>query len=176
MKTDFMDPKDIVILVDESKNLVLFPTGKGPKLEDDIYNTQEFSYGVSYHPIELPFPYDLSELADKIKEAIEAVDQYPMYHRFDGKDTFEEKYYGIKGFKAAVKGKRHISLGWNHMFGKTVSLMLPLKRGYGYIGVERIELDEEADWMDFAKAVYKLVNVTLEDTESFKTFKKNINL
>lgn len=72
--------------------------------------------------------------------------------------TFEELYYGIKGFNKAMKGKKKIEIGWNDRWRKYASLDLPDKRGYAYTGVKLLNLDDNADWTDFAENVITLIN------------------
>ncbi len=173
METNLYDFRSITLLVDESKNVVIFPTSNLTKEIDK--DTGEPAFRTSYYPIELKYPYTLEELADKIEEGIGEWCKHPAYTDFSGKNTFEEKYYGIKGFKNAVRGKRYIGVAWDDIGGKRVSLSLPWKRGYTYMGIKSIKLPPDADWMDFAKAVMELINIDVTTLSSFKTYKKNLN-
>ncbi len=177
MKVDFEDFRSIDMLVDCEKNIVIFPVSKsklpgtlpdGTIIEDD--------YLTAYFPIELKYPYTQKELAEKIKYGIEQWNVHECYENFSGRNTFEEKYYGIKGFKNAVKGKLFIDLGWNDILGKYVSLSMPLKRGYAYIGIDDVKLPDDADWMDFADAVIKYINMDLTSLRPYKTYKRDLNI
>ena len=62
------------------------------------------------------------------------------------------------------------------MFGKSVELMMPLKSAYGYIGIETINLERDANWTDFAEAVIKFIEADIESFDNFKFYKKKINM
>ncbi len=170
MKTDLSDFRSIELLEDEKHNIVIFPVSKSDKLLDDGIN---YEYHTAYYPIELNYPYKAEDLADKIKEGIDLWNKYPCFNQ---KNTFEEKYYEIKGFKNAVFGKKYISLGWNDFEGKYISLMLPLKRGYGYMGIETISLKEDANYLDYSNAVIDLLNLDIAKHARFKLYKKMLNI
>ncbi len=174
METDLYEFRSVKLMVDEAKNIVIFPTSNITDIISEY--TNEPAYLTAYYPIELKHPYTLEELAAKIEEGIGEWCKHPAYTNFSGKNTFEEKYYGIKGFKNAVRGKRHISVAWDDIGGKRVSLSLPWNRGYTYMGMKHIKLPPDADWMNFAKAVIELINVDVTTLRSFKTYKKDLNL
>ncbi|WP_133051128.1 hypothetical protein, partial [Ruminiclostridium hungatei] len=153
MDTDLKNFRYVSLLVDKDKNIVIFPISKSNKLLDDGVS---YAYYEAYEPIELTYPYESKDLALKIGEGIEAWNEYTPY---ESKKTFEEKYYGIKGFKNASLGKKYITLGWNDIESKYISLGLPLKKGYGYMGIESIKLKEDADYLDYANAVIDLINL-----------------
>lgn len=153
MYVDLSKFQMIDILVDENKNIAVFPSGN---IGDDKY-VEEGKFRI-YMPIELKKPYTENELADAIKHAM--IDENNiLFFTYDQRKnkTYEEVYYGIKGFNKAMKGKRLIEVGWNDRWGKYASLDLPDKRGYGYTGVKLINLEDSADWIDFAKAVISLI-------------------
>lgn len=181
MKVDLEDFRKIQMLIDQEKNIVIFPISEAPDYKYRIADGTEYVGGwfPAYFPIELKFPYTISELQEKIKEGIEAWNQYPCY--LDGgignsKNTIEEKYYGIKGYRNACKGKLMISLGWNTLRGKFVTLSAPWRGSYSYTNLERKTLPEDADWSDFAKATWELINMDLTKSESFKAEKRKLNL
>ncbi|WP_133051132.1 hypothetical protein, partial [Ruminiclostridium hungatei] len=141
------------MLADNSGNIVIFLVSKTDKLFEDGEN---YIYYPAYYPIELNSPCTREELASKIQEGIE---EWDIHTPYESKKTFEEKYYGIKGFKNASLGKKYITLGWNDIEGKYISLGLPLKKGYGYMGIESIKLKEDGDYLDYANAVIDLINL-----------------
>ena len=89
---------------------------------------------------------------------------------------FLEKYYGIKGLKKAIKGKRNIHLGWDDIQGKYASLMIPCKSGYCYLGVDEVILDEDADWIEYANVVIKFIETDIEDIPYARQNKGKLNL
>ena len=162
----------VKMLVDENKNIVIFPLSKVNKNDDDA----TADYGEAYFPIELMSPYTVEELAKKIEEGFNEWNKHKCYPEWEGKNTFEEKYYGIKGFKNAVKGKKFLSLHLDNYFGNEVSLMLPMKRGYAYLRIKSICLDDEAECIDFAKAVISLIDLDLETISAYKSQRSKFNI
>lgn len=178
MNVDFADFRSIRILVDQQKNIVIFPISKSdfPIVLADG-SIEEFGYLPAYYPIEVMYPYSTKELAEKIKYGIEQWDKHPCYQEESNNMlTFEEKYYGIKGFRKATKGKLYIILGWDDIEGKTIALCVPAKSGYAYLGLDEIRLSEDADWLAFADGVIKYVNMDITQLDSFKTYKSKLNL
>lgn len=178
MKVNLEDFRYIDIYVNEGKDIVIFPSSKSNEpleLADGSILDEEW-YCTAYFPIEIKYPYNNIELAEKIKYGIEQWDKHEPYNDFSGKNTFEEKYYGIKGFKKAIKGKKFIHLGWDDIQGKYVSLLFPWKSGYQYLGVDEVILDEDADWIDYADAVIKFVEVGIDDIPYAKRMKRKLNL
>lgn len=177
MEINLVEFRSINILVNQSKDIVIFPYAKSEKSVElaDGTITDEL-YIPAYYPIELKYPYTRNELAEKIKCGIEHWDKHPCYDDEKEKQTYEEKYYGIKGFKNAVKGILYFSLGWDDIQGKYVSLSLPCKRGYAYLAITETELPDNATWIDFADAVIEFINMDLNELSSFKTFKNKLNL
>ncbi len=173
MKVNFKDFRYIKILADQTKDIVIFPIGIVELIDG---SDAEFEYNVAYYPIELKYPYTATELAVKIQYGIEQWGMHKCYDDFSGKNTFEEKYYGIKGFKNAVKGNLYFRLGWDDIQGKYVSLLMPLKRGYAYIGLDKTQLSDEADWLDFANAIIEYINMDITKLKTFKTYKSKLNL
>ncbi len=177
MKVDFADFRTIVLLVDGQKNVVIFPISKSDfqiELADGSF--EEFGYLPAYYPIELKYPYNAEELAEKIKYGIEQWDKHPCYQeKLNNMLTFEEKYYGIKGFKKASKGKLYIRLGWDDIQGKYIEMEFPAKRGYAYLGLAEKKLSAEADWIDYANAVIDFIDMDITKLKSFKIYKSKLN-
>lgn len=171
MDVNFENFKWIEILTDEANNIVIFPVSKSIQKNDD-----EYIYRVAYHPIELKDPFDAEELAKKIEIGFNEWNKYECYEHFSGKNTFEEKYYNTKGFKEAIKGKKHLRLGWDDIQGKYVSLSLPCKRGYAYLGIKDVKLPSEASWIDYAKVVIELISMDLTQIRSYKIYKSKLNI
>ena len=178
MKVNLADFRTIVLLVDEQKNIVIFPISKSDfPIEFADGSFEEFGYLPAYYPIELKYPYDTKDLAKKIECGIEQWNKHPCYQeKLNNMLTFEEKYYGIKGFKKASKGKLHIHLGWDDIEGKYITLFVPAKRGYAYFCLDGIQLPEDADWSAFADEVIKYVNMDITRLDSFKIYKSKLNL
>ena len=178
MKVNLADFRTIVLLVDEQKNIVIFPISKSDfPIEFADGSFEEFGYLPAYYPIELKYPYDTKDLAKKIECGIEQWDKHPCYQeKLNNMLTFEEKYYGIKGFKKASKGKLYIRLGWDDIQGKYITLCVPAKRGYAYFGLDDIQLPKDADWSAFADEVIKYVNMDITRLDSFKTYESKLNL
>ncbi len=151
----FNEYKHIKLLIDENDNIAIFSFGN----YDNITKSSDYWGFVVYTPIELKKPYTAIELADAIKHAM-LDNNNELFFIYDQRKnkTYEEAYYGIKGFKKAMQNKRLITVGWNDRWGKYASLDLPFKRGYGYDGVKLINLDDSADWIDFAESVIELIN------------------
>lgn len=174
MVINLEDFRRIEILVNAEKDIVIFPLSEiTHPVELANGEMVEGLYQVAYYPIELKYPYTNTELADKIRFGIEQWNQHECY---SGSKTFEEKYYGVKGFKNAVKGNLFINLGWDDIQGKYVSLLMPLKRGHSYIGLANTKLDADADWIDFANAVIDYINLDYTKLRSFKTYKSSLNI
>ena len=178
MKVNLEEFRWIDIYVNEEKDIVIFPqseTNEQQELADGTILNEPW-FCTAYYPIEIKYPYTKEELAEKIKCGIEQWGKNEPYNDFSGKNTFEEKYYGIKGFKKAIKGKRYINLGWDDIQGKYVSLLIPCKRGYCYLGVDEVILDENADWMDYAETVIKFIETSIEDIPYARSNKHKLNL
>ena len=177
MKVNLNDNRYIEILVDEQQNIVIFPISKSEVTEKNSDGTVgEYEYHCAYFPIELKWQYTKEQLAEKIEFGLGEWNKHKCYERFDGKNTLEEKYFGIKGFQNAVRGKKQLYLGWNNIEGKFVSLSLPVKRGYAYYGIKNILLNEKADWIDYAETVLKLLDLDLSKECAFRSFKKQLNI
>lgn len=172
MKVDFNESRYVKILVDENKNLIILPFGKYEKIFTHADGTTtDNAYFPACYPIEVKFPYTNVELAEKIELGINEWGKHKCYG-----GVYEEKVYGVKGFKKAMKGKFSISLGWNFVEGKVLSLLYPDKRGYSYTGMQRKFLAEDADWIDFADAVIELVNLDISTLPEYKRYKSQLNL
>ena len=178
MKVDLKEFRWIGIYVNEEKDIVIFPqseTSEPQELADGTILNEPW-FCTAYYPIELKYPYIAEEVAEKIKYGIEQWNKHEPYNDFSGKNTFEEKYYGIKGFKKAIKGKRYIRLGWDDIQGKYVSLQVPGKSGYWYLGVDEVVLDENANWIDYAEVVIKFIETDLYDIPYVRSMKRKLNL
>lgn len=159
MKVDLEVAKMIEILIDEDKNIAIFPYSQSDIPFDDTNIEIGFKWFTAYFPIELKTPYTINKLASAIEYGINEENKHPYYYyKNHNNKTLEELYYGEKGFSKVMKGKKMINLGWNDRWGKYASLMLPDKRGYSYTGVKLIYLDDLADWTDFAESVITLIN------------------
>lgn len=178
MRVNYEDFKYVIMLIDIRKNIVIFPISKSnfPYKSADG-SIEDYGYFMAYYPIEIKYPYNAYELAEKIKCGIDMWNKYPCYmEQENNKLTFEEKYYGIKGFKNAMKGNLHIRLGWNDIQKKFVSIYAPLKRGYAYIGLDETQLSDDAGWIEFAKVVIEYINMDITKLRSFKIYKSKLNL
>lgn len=171
MDTDLNDYRSIEMLVDENNNIAVFPQSKNPDYDGDDWTPM---YLPSKTPYELKTPYTAEELAAIIEKGILAWERHDPYT--DKKMSIEEYYYKIKGFKKATLGKKLVSLGWDDIGGKGVSLLLPWRTGRTYMGIENIKLPDDADWIDFAKAVLELINLDLPSHHRFKGYKSRLNL
>lgn len=155
MKVNYKEYKAITLLIDENNNISFFSFGK----RKDINEDSDFWGFVVYTPVKLEKPYELKDIANVIEYAMSGKNK-ELYFCYDQRKnkTFEELYYGIKGFNKAMRGKKKIEIGWNDRWGKYASLDLPDKRGYSYTGVKLLNLDDNADWTDFAESVITLIN------------------
>ncbi|MBQ4527934.1 MAG: hypothetical protein II998_07665 [Clostridia bacterium] len=177
MKVNYEDFRTIIILVDQQKNIVIFPMSKTDYPIELADGTMiEYSYLPAYYPIELSYPYTATELADKIEYGINQWNVHKCYDNFSGKNTFEEKYYNIKGFKNAVKGHLYFRLGWDDIQKKYVTLMFPWKRGYSYDYADKKTLPDDADWIDYANAVIDYINMDFMTLEHFRRCKSEYNI
>ena len=178
MEVNFNDFRTIDILVNQDKDIAIFPLSrtKGP-VELANGKVIDYSYHTAYYPIELKYPYPIEQLAEKIKEGIEEWDKHPCYEDEFGKNsTYEAKYYGETSFKKAIKGKRYIQLGWDSILRKYIILFIPLKRGHAYMGMDRIKLSDDADWIDFAEAVMRYADIDITTLKGYKAHKNSLNL
>jgi len=123
---------------------------------------------------ELKYPYTTEELADEIEKGINAWNRLEPYTSKRG--SIEEYYYKISGFKKATLGKKLIEVNLDRINGNRVSIMLPVKAGKYYLGMTHISLAEDADWLDFAKAVIELVEMDITKVSAYKTFKRKLNI
>lgn len=164
----------ISMLIDEDKNLVIFPQSVSYGIETEEQKGVPY---IALYPIELKYPYSAEELSDKIKEGLDEWDKHKCYGNFSGRNTFEEKYYGIKGFKNAVKGKKLIELLWTPSPNKNItSLLIPMKRGYAYLGIKSVKLADNADYIDYANVVIDLINTDFTSLKSYKVYKSKLNI
>jgi len=178
MNVNLEDFRFVEILIDSKKNIAIFPISKSNyPISGPMGEQEEFGYFASFPPITLAYPYSKLLLSEALEKGIDQWDKNPCFEDGEGKKTtFEEVYYGTKGFKNATKGIRFISLGWNIVEGKYVDLLLPLKRGYAYWGIAETHLPEDAGWLDFADIVWEYTNANLEDYEEFRIHQKKFNL
>ena len=174
MGIEFSNNRAIELFVDDQKNIVIFPKSKSDGSRKEMVKD---GYYVAYYPIELKYPYTAHELAEKIKCGFDEWDKHECYGNYTGRNTFEEKYYGIKGFKNATKGKLNLDIICNNRFlGNKVSLLLPAKRGYAYLGIKSVKLADDADYIDYANAVINLINTDFTSLKSYKVYKSKLNI
>ena len=178
MSIIFNEARSICLLISPLKDIVIFPVSKSNKpFVSANGKIVEGGYFAAYFPIEVKYPYTRDLLAEKIEEGIEAWDKYPCFRdEYGDEKTYEAKYCGERSFKKAVKGYRHISLGWDKFVGKYVRFHIPLKSGYAYIGLDSIELPDDADWSAFAEAVIHYVELDITTLKRYKTYKMKLNL
>jgi len=178
MEINLAERRCIDILVDQDKNIVLFPYGKSTEPIDyppgvDKENAPKFFFSAAEYPIELNFPFSEQLLADNIEFAFEEWGKHKCYPE---SKKFEVEYYGIKGFKNAMKGKRYITVSYDVYSGIRVRLYLPRKAGYSYYELANTKLPEDANWIDFAKAVLHYINIDVSTLDTFRTFKRELNI
>lgn len=171
MKNNLIEFRDINIYVDDENNIAIFSKSKNPEFNNDIDSPM---YLLSRTPFELLYPYSLEELAKCIKDGICAWDKQEPY--IDSKKSIEEYYYNLKGFRSATYKKKLISLGWNDIEGKYVSLYLPFKTKRYYIEAKSTQLSDDADWIDFAKVVMDYINIDVTQLSIYRTYKSKLNL
>ena len=125
--------------------------------------------------IELKQPYDVSDVSDAFKKTLAAWNKYPPY--YDKIREPIELYLGIKNHKKASAGKREI-LMYRTEFEKAnnIALMLPMKGGRIWYGVESTTLPDEATVEDYADIIMKYAFMDLSDNWCYKRYKKKWNL
>ncbi|MBQ2691217.1 MAG: hypothetical protein IJF53_03585, partial [Clostridia bacterium] len=132
--------KIIDILVDENKNIVIFPESKANYLVEVPLGTGRATKMVPTHrpvphPIEVTYPFTIEDLASKIEYGF---DQWEKHRCYPKSKHFETEYYGITGFNNAMKGKRYIHVSYGDDGGFHLSLSIPCKgRTYRYLGIEK---------------------------------------
>lgn len=169
----FTEARDIVLFADENKNIVIFPQSISDGSGIDMI--KDGSYAALY-PIELKYPYTATELSEKIEEGFMEWNKHECYNNFSGKNTYEEKYFGIKGFKNAVKGKKYFAVDWGcKFFGNSIRFQMPLKRGYAYLVIKKVKLADDADYIDYANAIIDLLNLDLTTDKYYKLMKDKLN-
>jgi hypothetical protein len=99
-----------------------------------------------------------------------------MCEPYIAKDTIEEHYYQIKGFKAATLGKKMIDVGWSRLVGKNVRVNLATKRGKGYLCIAEKHFPDDASWEDFAQTVIEFATMDLTKTRTFRSLKSYLNV
>lgn len=174
MINNLNDFKYIMLLVNR-ESIAIFPISKSERSVVLADGSKEEAFLPVFQPIEIKFPFNREELARKIEYGMNQWNKHKCYD-VDSPQTLEEKYYNIKGYKKAVKGIRNITLGWDDIQGKYVSLSLPVKSGNGYIGIDDTELAVDATWEDYAKVVLTYVNADLTEFSAYKTYKTKLNL
>ena len=174
MGIEFSNNREIELFVDDQKNIVIFPKSKS---DGSVKEMVKDGYYVAYYPIELKYPYTANELAEKIKCGFDEWDKHECYGNFSGKNTFEEKYYGIKGFKNAIKGKKRIDIWQNDKYmGNILYFNLPLKRGYGYEAIKPVKFPIDVEYIDYANTVIDLINLDMETIRYFRSIKSKLNI
>lgn len=176
----------IDIFVDLNKDIVIFPYSEIDKpytLHDGTI--VEKSYLPAYFPIELKYPYTIEELSEKLKYAFDQCEIHPCH---TGKQSIQEKYYGIKGKKNAAKGKYCINITlydnkilyddkkkYNYI-GKRVVLMLPWKSCNSYMGIAYTEFPSAPTWEDLANTAIYYINADLKEFEAYRVYKRDLNM
>ena len=182
MEVRVYESRSIDILVDQDKNIVLFPYAQSNELMDfppeypirlELKDGPRYFYKTAKYPIELKFPYTVELLAEKIEFAFNEWGKHKCYAK---SKKFECEYYGIKSFKEAMRGKRYISVSYDDYQGKMVTLFFPRKANYSYYGSAISKLPEDADWIDFAKAVLNYINIDITTLDTFRTFRRELNI
>ena len=171
MTTSIQEDRDISILVDGQHNLAIFSRYLNPSF-DGNYGKTPVDFPAKT-PIELLFPYTVDQVALAIKQGM---DSYNMCEPYIAKDTIEEHYYQIKGFKAATLGKKMIDVGWSRLVGKNVRVNLATKRGKGYLCIAEKLFPDDASWEDFAQAVIEFATMDLTKTRTFRSLKSYLNV
>lgn len=171
MTTSIKEERDITILVDEQNDLAIFSRCLNPAFDGNYDKTPvDFPAKV---PVELEHPYTVDQVAVAIKQGM---DSYNTCEPYTAKNTIEEHYYQIKGFKAATLGKRMIDVGWNCLMGKFVRVNIATKRGKGYLCIAKKQLPDDATWEEFAQTVIEFVAMDLTKTRTFKSLKSYLNV
>ena len=168
------ESKIIQLFSDNTGNIVIFPfsTFTNAPLADGLEEGWPYT---AYYPIELKANYDMENLSQKIREGFDCWCKYPHYNNFTGKNTYEEKYFGIKGLKKAVLGKKLIRVTFDVEDGYRISLSLPTKgRGYEYLRIESTHLAKNASIIEVAQSVSELINLDLNSNETYRVLRKNL--
>ncbi|MGN0242881.1 MAG: hypothetical protein ACI4CT_02335 [Lachnospiraceae bacterium] len=165
----------IKLYFDEENNAAAFPMSrhKEKNKEWDAY-----LYSEAFHPFEANKPYSVADMAEIIRQAYEAWEQYPAYEK---KKSFEEAYYKISGFKNAMKGKRVIDVDWGDYgvgYGDIVEIdyMFPCRQKGVYLQMDSRQLSSDASWEEIAAAVIDLVEKDWDELWAFKTYKSKLLL
>lgn len=168
------------VYADEQNNLIFITKSKNPDYVEPIDNDPKSieaslpMYLAAPEIITLRFPYTTEQVAKAIQTIVEEWDRHPPFED-DGRDDIE-LYYGMRNFKKASFGKKFIEVYWSKGAPKGVSLLLPCKTPRMWMGIEKIDLDPDASWIDYAEAVISLVRTDVTTYRRFKLYKRYLNL
>lgn len=169
MLNNLYDSKYVDIYIDENNNIAVSPICE-KLISNDGNEIYEYLPSIEFY--ELRYPYSYEDVAKVIEKGIKAYNNCVPYI---GKMTIEEYYYKIKGFKAATYRKKLITIGWDDIGGKNISISIPTKRGKYYMDIISKILPDDSDWNDFSRETIELINTDLTKTETFRTFKEKLN-
>ena len=199
-----LEGKYLSFYADENKNLIFIPCSKNPDYDEEREREKEIAWekhrqemvmkGVrvshfppnkerpylpAQHAIVLQYPYTPEEVLAACVQYLEDTDKYPPYK--DKKKDDMQLYYKIGSFREATYGKRMISASWklDEKIDPTirVDVLLPCKRPYQWMGVEKIVLPPEtATPIMFAEAMIDVATRDMTKFKGFKTFKRTLNL
>ena len=182
MEINLTQVKSIDIFVDENKNLAVFSFVLNPEFsfqsapKGDL-NTLSASTPPVFHSkvaFELKYPYTSQELAALIEQATNAWNKLEPYT--SKRVSIEEYYYKTSGFQKATFGKKLITLEWSTLGEKTISIMLPVKAGKYYLGMESKKLPNNSDWTDAANVVIDFIEMDITKSSPYKTFRRKLNV
>lgn len=172
--------KSISILADENGNLAFFSYTRNPDWtpEMSLPNTRPPEEQVApvlptTNPIELPFPYDIAQIVNALKETLS---RWWQGEPIPQKTDITQWYYNKKSFVAASKGKRLIYVEINcfkdpysRLLESSITLLLPRKmeRGHMYAGIAETQLPADATFEDLAQAILDMLNYCYNDSEYF---------
>lgn len=188
---------------DENKNLIFIPYSKNPDYDEDREKEKELAwekhrqdmakqgknpppcmpdpereYLSAQHANVLQHPYTPEDVLAACLQCRADVDKYPPYK--DKKKDDMQLYLGIGSFREATYGKRLILANWQpcDLDRKiSVSVLLPCKAPYQWLGVARIILPPEtATPIAFAEAMIELATGDLTEYSGFKTYRRSLNL
>ena len=182
MEIDLAQVKTIDIFVDENKNLAFFSFVINTEFsfqtaQKDDLSTSSASMPPVFHSkvaYKLKYPYTSQELAALIEQSMNAWNKLEPYT--SKRVSIEEYYYKTRGFKKATLGKRLITLEWNTLGEKTISIMLPVKAGKYYLGMESKKLPNNSDWIDASNTVIDFIEMDITQTSPYKTFRRKLNV
>ena len=127
----------------------------------------------------LEYPnYTVEDVAATLEAAANAWGKFPPYKEMDLDPI--QLHTRIKNFKKASFGWRYIIVARYETIGKAsgkfVAMCMPCKTPRAWMGISKRILDENADWIDYSEAVYEFATTDVTSYDSFKTFKRYLNL